>query len=92
MIDSPSWVGPSDSSRVPRFDRQATPGSEEGSASSHAVGSGRLDEIAEEYVDRLLAGEGPDREAIVASHPEIAQALGRRLALIDLIFQARPRP
>jgi hypothetical protein len=52
----------------------------------------RIEEIAEQYLDSLLAGEGPDREAIVSAHPDIAYELDRRLSLVDLLYAARPRP
>ncbi len=45
-------------------------------------------EIAEEYLDRLLAGESPDREAIVAAHPDLEGRLRRRLLLMEFIWQA----
>jgi hypothetical protein len=51
-----------------------------------------IEEIAERYLDSLLAGEHPDRRAIVEAHSDIAYELDRRLALVDLLFAARPRP
>jgi hypothetical protein len=52
----------------------------------------RLEEIAEQYLESLLAGEGPDRRAIVDAHPDIASELDRRLSLVDLLYAARPGP
>jgi hypothetical protein len=52
----------------------------------------RIELLAEEYLDALLAGERPDRRAIVQAHPDIAYELDRRLALVDLLYAARPRP
>ena len=49
-----------------------------------------VDRIAEEYLDRLIAGEVPDRSEILRAHPEVAVDLDRRLALMELLFRARP--
>ena len=51
----------------------------------------KVQEIAEEYLDRLIAGERLNRKAILAAHPEIAEPLERRLTLVEMIFRARPR-
>lgn len=51
----------------------------------------RVEEVAERYLDDLLAGESPDREGIVAAHPEIGDVLRRRLALVEMLYRARPR-
>ena len=44
--------------------------------------------IGEEYLDRLLAGESPDQEAIVAAHPDLAERLRRRLRLMERLWVA----
>ena len=50
-----------------------------------------VEEMAENFLDQLQAGESPDRKAIVSANPAIAGPLQRRLALFELLFQARPR-
>ena len=52
---------------------------------------GRVEEIAEQYLDRLLSGGTPDRRALIAANPDIAELLDRRLALVELMMKARPR-
>lgn len=42
-----------------------------------------LASVAERYLDQLLAGESPDRQAILDRHPEIAEVLDRRLQLVE---------
>lgn len=42
----------------------------------------RIEAIVEAYLDALQAGEAPDRRALLAAHPEIADALTRRLDLV----------
>jgi hypothetical protein len=48
----------------------------------------RVEELAEEYLDRLQAGERPDRQALLEAHPELAAVLGPRLALVEVMFRA----
>ncbi len=45
--------------------------------------------LAEEFLERLHAGESPDREAILAAHPDLAEPLRRRLSLVELIWRSR---
>ena len=52
----------------------------------------RIMEIGESYLDGLHAGGAIDPEALMASHPDIRDLLERRLALIEMIYRARPRP
>jgi hypothetical protein len=49
----------------------------------------RIEKIAEEYLDSLQRGESPDRQAICARHPDIAEPLGRRLRLVEIIYEMR---
>jgi WD40 repeat protein/tetratricopeptide (TPR) repeat protein len=52
----------------------------------------RVEELAEEYLDRLQAGQPPDRQALLDAHPHLAAVLERRLALVEVMFlAARPR-
>ena len=46
-----------------------------------------IDEIAEQYLDDLQAGETPDRFALLAAHPEITSALDRRLSLVEAMHR-----
>ena len=46
-------------------------------------------ELAEEYFDRLIAGESPDRETFLASHAEIAGKLSDRLDLLEGLYRSR---
>ncbi|MCZ6687997.1 MAG: serine/threonine-protein kinase [Planctomycetota bacterium] len=48
----------------------------------------RLDRIAEEYLNRLQAGESPDREALLAEHLDIAEVLGHHLDLVEKLRAA----
>jgi hypothetical protein len=60
-------------------------------AQAHADGppdvERRVEEIADEYLDRLQAGEAPDRGAVVAAHPDLADLLEGRLALVELMHR-----
>lgn len=49
----------------------------------------RVDALAEEFLDRLQTGMPLDRDALLASHADIAEPLRRRLALIDLMHRAQ---
>jgi serine/threonine protein kinase len=42
-----------------------------------------LESLAEGYLERLQAGELPDRQEWLSRHPEIADALDRRLLLVE---------
>jgi WD40 repeat protein/tRNA A-37 threonylcarbamoyl transferase component Bud32/ribosomal protein S27E len=48
----------------------------------------RVEAVAEEYHAELQAGRRPDVAALLTAHPDIADALRRRLALIVGLFQA----
>ena len=52
----------------------------------------RLDEIAEQFLDRLQAGETPDKATFLAAHPEIAALLEEHLTLVENLHQARLYP
>jgi hypothetical protein len=45
----------------------------------------RVEEIAEEYLDRLQAGETPDRGAVLADYPDLGDLLDRRLKVVELM-------
>src|SRR5262249_41614798 len=46
-----------------------------------------LEELAEQYLARLRAGEVPDRRALVEAHPHLGDLLDRRLALVELLHR-----
>ncbi|HEV3260446.1 MAG TPA: serine/threonine-protein kinase [Gemmataceae bacterium] len=46
----------------------------------------QLEAIAQEYLDQLLAGQAPDRRAVVAGHPELSGQLDERLATLELAY------
>ena len=45
----------------------------------------RVEALADEYLEHLLTGKAPDRQAVLAAHPDLADLLGPRLALVELI-------
>src|SRR5258708_6574357 len=47
----------------------------------------RVEELADESLEHLLAGETPDRQAFLAAHPEFAELLGPRLELVELMHR-----
>jgi tRNA A-37 threonylcarbamoyl transferase component Bud32 len=47
----------------------------------------RVETLADEYLERLLASEAPDRRAVLAAHPELADLLGPRLGLVELMHR-----
>ena len=51
-----------------------------------------VDAIGEQYLDRLQAGESPDREAFVSAVTEIADLLDEHLALVEVLYEARLYP
>ncbi|MCZ6691770.1 MAG: serine/threonine-protein kinase [Planctomycetota bacterium] len=64
-------------------------GSWEGSTHAEETPADRVRAIGEEFLDRLRAGESPDRAALVASHPEIAKELDHRLKIVEALHGAR---
>jgi serine/threonine protein kinase len=48
----------------------------------------RVEEIADCFLDQLQAGEAADRRAVVASHPELAGLLEKRLAFVENLHRA----
>ena len=52
----------------------------------------QIEALVEEYLDALQAGEQPNRAALLAVHTDIAEALDRRLALVEVMYRlARSR-
>jgi WD40 repeat protein/tRNA A-37 threonylcarbamoyl transferase component Bud32 len=45
----------------------------------------RADSIAELYLEQLQTGESPDRQTLLAAHPDLAAVLERKLALLELL-------
>jgi WD40 repeat protein len=45
----------------------------------------RADSIAELYLDQLQAGQAPDRQSLLDSHPDIAAVLERKLELLEVL-------
>ncbi len=48
----------------------------------------QIEALAEQYLSALQAGEAPDVQPILTAHPQIAEPLGRRLALVARLFRA----
>jgi len=51
----------------------------------------RFGEILDEYVSALEAGNAPDRETLLATHPDLAEELQAALLGIDFVRCAAPR-
>ncbi len=47
----------------------------------------RVFRVAEEYVDALLRGESPEREAYLRAHPDLRDDLEVHLKLVDLLHR-----
>ena len=47
----------------------------------------RVEALADAYLDRLLAGQAPDRSAFIAEHADLADLLGPRLELVELMHR-----
>ncbi len=47
----------------------------------------RVEELADEFLERLLAGEAPDRQAMLSAHLDLAGLLELRLALVELMHR-----
>jgi hypothetical protein len=45
----------------------------------------QVDALADEYLERLLEGGTPDRQTFLAAHPDLADLLEPRLALVELM-------
>jgi tetratricopeptide (TPR) repeat protein/serine/threonine protein kinase len=52
---------------------------------------GNFAEILDEYLRALEAGNAPDREALLATHPDIAEELQAALLGVDFVHAAAPR-
>jgi len=50
-----------------------------------------LAEILDEYLVALEAGNPPDRDALLAQHPELAEELQAALLGVDFVYSAAPR-
>jgi serine/threonine-protein kinase len=50
----------------------------------------RVESLAEQFLDLLQAGQSPDRRAWVSANADIAEELDRRLAVVEMMFRARP--
>ena len=50
----------------------------------------RIEALVEQYLDALQAGERPDRGRLLAAHPDLAEALDRRLALVEAMHRLAP--
>ncbi|MCZ6688711.1 MAG: serine/threonine-protein kinase [Planctomycetota bacterium] len=46
----------------------------------------QVEQLAEAYHEKLERGDEPDRQAVLDAHPDIAEILERRLALVELIY------
>ena len=70
---------------------ETTPTSEEPNDSSrpvHADAEQQVEEIADRYLDQLQLGESPDRDALVAAYPELAELLEKQLAFVEKLYRA----
>ena len=47
-----------------------------------------VEAIAEQYLERLRAGEAPDRRVLASTLPGIGDRLEKHLSLIELIYAA----
>jgi tRNA A-37 threonylcarbamoyl transferase component Bud32/ribosomal protein S27E len=63
------------------------PQEQDKSSISEAERQRRAEALADEYLDRLLRGETLDRQAFVAEHPDLADVLGPRLELLELMHR-----
>jgi serine/threonine protein kinase len=48
----------------------------------------RAADLADDYLDRLQAGQLPDRKALLAAHPDIAALLEQQLRLVEVMHEA----
>ncbi|MCZ6691411.1 MAG: hypothetical protein O7H41_17625 [Planctomycetota bacterium] len=48
-----------------------------------------VEAIAEQFLERLQAGEAPDRRALASTLPRIGELLEKHLSLIEQIYAAR---
>src|SRR5438132_14313381 len=65
---------------------QRSPSSAATSAPDPAVEQ-QVETLVERFVEDLRAGAAPDRQALLAKHPEIAEPLARRLALVETMYR-----
>lgn len=56
------------------------------STNGHSDAEEQIEAIVERFLEQLQAGENPDRAALETAHPELAPALGRRLAVVEMMF------
>jgi len=52
----------------------------------------QVESLAERYLDQLQRGLTPDRKALAAGNPEIAELLARRLELVDQMHSLAGKP
>ena len=52
----------------------------------------RLQTLADSFLDQLQAGEAVDPQALLAEHPEIAELLAPRLALVEQLYRLTRQP
>ncbi len=45
----------------------------------------QVESVADAFLERLLAGETPDRQELLAAHADLADLLGPRLELVELM-------
>jgi tetratricopeptide (TPR) repeat protein len=48
----------------------------------------RVEDLVEDYLAQLQAGQKPSRPALVAAHPDLAPLLDRRLNLVEMMYRA----
>ena len=51
-----------------------------------------IEALAAQFLAQLQSGEKPDREAVVRAHPQLADRLARRLALVEMIYRVGLAP
>jgi len=47
----------------------------------------QVESLADAYLERLIAGETPDRQGFLAAHAELADLLSPRLELVELMHR-----
>ena len=52
---------------------------------------GNLADVLDEYLVALEAGSPPDRDALLAQHPDLAEELKAALLGVDFVYSAAPR-
>jgi hypothetical protein len=52
--------------------------------------SQHVDQVGDQFLDLLQAGESPDRHEVVQAYRQLTDRLEQRLALIELMFRRDP--